>query len=131
MLNEEKKKPINLSSNNLYRIIAPNTQPEAETVGQSNIPEESNNILILKNNKITETDISNNNNKTKTNSNNRKRKDKNGNIICRHGKQRISFIDKINNKNLVDIINIDSFKQYNKIEEVSYIVNNNKCCIVI
>ena len=41
-----------------------------------------------------------------------------GNIITHGGKQKISFIDKISKYNFVEIIKIDNYKEYNKMEEV-------------
>ena len=129
MFNEEKRNEISLSSNNLRRIITPNTHPETETLGPANIYEASNNQIFYNNNKFIEKDISYNNTKLKKNNN--KRKDRNGNEICKHGKQKVTFADNIKYKRLVDIVNIQSFKQYNKIEEVSSIANYNRCCILI
>ena len=57
-----------------------------------------------------------------------KRVDRNGNEICKNGKQKVTFIDNISNNKLVDIINIESFKQYNQVEEVSCLVDRNGCC---
>ena len=109
-------------------MITQNTHPETETLGTVNIYEASNN-KIFNNNKFIEKDISYNNKSIKKN--NIKRKDRNGNEICKNGKQRVTFADKIKYKRLVDIVNIQSFKQYNRIEEVSSIANYNRCCIII
>ena len=129
MFNEEIRNEISLSSNNIHRIITPNTHPETETLGQANIYESSNNQNIYNNNKFIEKDISSNN--KIVNKINNKRKDRNGNEICKNGKQRVTFADKIKYKRLVDIVNIQNFKQYNRIEEVSSIANYNRCCIII
>ena len=57
-----------------------------------------------------------------------KRIDRNGNEICKNGKQKVTFIDNISNNKLVDIINVESFKLYNQVEEVSCLANHNSCC---
>ena len=44
--------------------------------------------------------------------------------------KRVNFIDKISNKKLVDIVNIESFKEYNVMEEPISSSKNN-CCNII
>ena len=44
--------------------------------------------------------------------------------------KRVNFIDKISNKKLVDIVNIESFKEYNIMEEPNPSSKNN-CCIIL
>ena len=58
-----------------------------------------------------------------------KRYDRNGNEIKKGGKQKLCFIDKIGKGKLVDTIAIESFKQYNLIEEVSE-DRKNTCCFI-
>ena len=59
----------------------------------------------------------------------KKRKDKYGNLITKKGKQKISFLDKISAASLTNIINIESFKNYNKMEEITTNGNSyNSCC---
>ena len=58
-----------------------------------------------------------------------KRYDRNGNEIKKGGKQKLCFIDKIGKGKLVDTIAIESFKQYNLIEEVSE-DRKNSCCFI-
>jgi hypothetical protein len=55
-----------------------------------------------------------------------KRRDFFGNDIIKGGKQKVSFA----NKNFIEVIKIDSFKEYNKMEEV-HPNNNNGCCLLI
>ena len=59
-----------------------------------------------------------------------KRRDIFGNFIIKGGKQKVSFVDKISSKNFIEVIKIDSFKEYNKMEEV-HPNNNNGCCLLI
>ena len=57
--------------------------------------------------------------------------DRFGNRICKNGQQRVSFIDKISKSNIISVINVESFKKYNKMEEVSMNNQQNYCCILI
>ena len=60
------------------------------------------------------------------------RKDFNGNEIIRKGKHRISYIDKVSKHRFANIIEIESFKEYNKEEDdIDNSHNNgNSCCII-
>ena len=52
-----------------------------------------------------------------------------GNPIQKKGKQKISFIDKISQNKFIEVIQIESFKAYNKIEEIANYNNmQNNCC---
>ena len=53
-----------------------------------------------------------------------KRVDRNNNPITKGGKQKITF-----KNNFIEVIKVESFKEYNKMEEVSSSHNNN-CCIL-
>ena len=58
-----------------------------------------------------------------------KRIDKYGHPITKHGNQKISFVDKVSPSALTIIINIESFKEYNKMEEITTTANSyNSCC---
>ena len=46
-----------------------------------------------------------------------KRYDNYGNLITKNGKQRVTFIDKVKLVNLIEVIQIESFKEYNVTEE--------------
>ena len=59
-----------------------------------------------------------------------KRYDIYGNLIEHKGKQKISFIDCVSKNSFFEIIKVDNYKEYNKIEEVSP-VNGNGCCLII
>ena len=58
------------------------------------------------------------------------RYDINGNVITHNGKQKISFLDKISHNDLVVVIDIDNYKEYNKVEAPS---SNPKsgCCLIL
>ena len=56
-----------------------------------------------------------------------KRYDRKGIEIKKGGKQKLTFIDKIGKGKLIETIQIESFKEYNLIEEV-YDDRKNSCC---
>ena len=51
-------------------------------------------------------------------------------IIKGDKKHKVTFIDKIVKKNFTEVIKIESFKEYNKMEEVSNTKKNN-CCLIL
>ena len=59
-----------------------------------------------------------------------KRCDINGNEIKKKGKHKISFIDKMSKKRLVDVEEIESFKEYNIVEDIGSDGHHQGCCIV-
>ena len=59
-----------------------------------------------------------------------KRQDNFGNIIEHGGKQKIAFLDKITKGNFVEVIKIENYKEYNKLEEPTP-SSANGCCILI
>ena len=82
----------------------------------------NNNILVI--NKISPTD--------KILIKNKKRLDYFNNEIKKNGKQKITFLDKINNKKkLVETIEIESYKKYNIMDEPISNSNKNSCCIIL
>jgi len=104
----------------------------------------SNNIGIKnsKTNKVSDKNLINdaflnnpNLNKVKT-FNNEKRTDKFGNMIIHGGNQKVTFIDRVSKKNLTEVVKIENYKEYNKMEEF----NNknqgdncsmNNCCFLL
>ena len=85
----------------------------------------SNSKLNINNNIVL---IQNNNNNNNNNKSNKQRFDHFGNLIKTNGKQKISFIDKISNKRLQEVIDIESFKQYNILDIP--IKQRNTCCLI-
>jgi len=76
-------------------------------------------------------DFKNNSNFNKTKSREMdKRLDNYGNIIVHGGKQKIAFLDKITKSNFVEVIKIENYKEYNKMEEPTH-SNSNGCCTLI
>jgi len=59
-----------------------------------------------------------------------KRVDRNNTPITKGGKQKVTFIDRITNNNFTEVIKVESFKEYNKMEEVSSSHKNNCCTLV-
>ena len=59
-----------------------------------------------------------------------KRVDRFGSPITKGGKKhKVTFIDKITKKNFADVIKIESFKEENKMEEITDTKKNN-CCLI-
>ena len=59
-----------------------------------------------------------------------KRFDMLGNQIIHGGKHKISFIDRISKNNLIEVIKVENYKEYNKMEEVIPSPGNG-CCLLI
>jgi hypothetical protein len=131
LMSEERKSNMHFSSKTLSQQFSQNTIQDTESLTQNFLPKFNNKrrISLIKC-IISEKDIplSNKTLKTYQSFNNSKRMDRNGNEICKNGKQKVTFIDKIANNTLVDIIDVESFKIYNQVEEVSCLVNHNSCC---
>jgi hypothetical protein len=106
MSNNENK--LNNNSVNINLVINNNNNKSNSKVNINN------NIVLIQNN--------NNNNLEK------KRFDHFGNIIKTNGKQKISFIDKISNKRIKEVIDIESYKQYNLLDLP--VKNRNTCCLI-
>ena len=60
-----------------------------------------------------------------------KRLDRFGVPILKGGKQQVTFIDNITKKHIAEIVYIESFKDFNKMEEMKTSHQNNTCCIII
>ena len=60
-----------------------------------------------------------------------KRLDRFGCPILKGGKQRVTFIDKITKTNFVEVIKIESFKEFNKMEEIKSSNHRNTCYEII
>jgi hypothetical protein len=105
MSNNENK--LNNNSVNINLVINNNNNKSNSKVNINN------NIVLIQNN---------NNNLEK------KRFDHFGNIIKTNGKQKISFIDKISNKRIKEVIDIESYKQYNLLDLP--VKNRNTCCLI-
>ena len=135
-INEIKDEKNNLKIKIIPREITKNTGPESEALSPTLNHGSSKNIHSVVNKSEPEQTIEYKNLKTFTmstnkNTSNYRRIDSSGNPIIKKGKQKISFIDKISQNNLVQIIKIQSFKEYNKMEEISNYNNmQNNCCLI-
>ena len=105
------KNNLNNNSVNINLVINNNNNTSKSKLNINN------NIVLIQNN--------NNNNNNKSN---KQRFDHFGNLIKTNGKQKISFIDKISNKRLQEVIDIESFKQYNILDIP--IKQRNTCCLI-
>ena len=68
-------------------------------------------------------------NKAKT-LNSQRRNDRFGNEIFHGGKQKVTFIDKVSKNNFTDVVKVENYKEYNKMEETTANRGNN-CCILL
>ena len=68
-------------------------------------------------------------NKAKT-LNSQRRNDRFGNEIFHGGKQKVTFIDKVSNNHFTDVVKVENYKEYNKMEETTANRGNN-CCILL
>ena len=129
---------VNYPKNNkaLNRVVTQKTNAETDKLNPSGSPEIlTNNHNSVINKIIPENEVQSINNKedkkkeNNLNSNNNKldgkRVDRHGNHILKKGKQKISF-----SNNFVEIIKIESYKEYNKMEEVSTSSQQNNCCVI-
>ena len=58
------------------------------------------------------------------------RRDRLGNEIFHGGKYKVTFIDKVTKKNFSEVIKVENYKEYNKMEEPSS-NRGNGCCLLI
>ena len=58
-----------------------------------------------------------------------KRVDKFGNPIVHGGKHKVTFLDRVSKNNIIEVIKVDNYKEYNKMEEPSS-GSSNGCCII-
>ena len=126
----------------LNRVVTQKTNAETDKLNPSGNPEIfNNNHNSVINKIIPEDEIQSINNKKEDkknenmlNSNNNnlkgKRVDRFGNPIIKKGKQKVSFMDKMTSNNFAEIIKIESYKEYNKMEEVSTSSQQNNCCVI-
>ena len=126
-------------------------EPESkkqENLGFNNI--NSNDIINKKSTEdiINENKQNNNNNKNindkqKKNINNSKinkaktfetgkRKDRYGNMIIHGGKQKVTFIDRVSKNNFTEVVKVENYKEYNKMEEPTESGSRgNICCLLL
>ena len=122
----------------LNRVVTQKTNAETDKLNPSGSPEIlTNNHNSVINKFVPENEVQSINNKKEDkkkvnnlNSNNSnlkgKRADRFGNPIIKKGKQKVSFLA----NNFAEIIKIESYKEYNKMEEVSSSNQQNNCCII-
>jgi len=132
-IEENNENNVNYPKKNkaLNRVVTQKTNAETDKLNPSGSPEiltNNHNSVINKiipeneelsiNNKKKENNLNSNNNNLKG-----KRVDSFGNPIIKKGKQKISFSNQF-----AEIIKIESYKEYNKMEEVSTSSQQNNCC---
>ena len=138
---------ININENKLKEIEKESsTRKKNEGISKDKDNIGFNNLNSNKNTKnVTNKEISNNLNKNDlddknnpTNNKNNKlnknekgiRRDRLGNEIYKGGKYKVTFIDKVTKKNFSEVIKVENYKEYNKMEEPSN-SRGNGCCLFI
>ena len=60
----------------------------------------------------------------------RKRTDRFGNMIIHGGNHKVTFIDRVSKNNFTEVVKVENYKEYNKMEEIT---NNkgNGCCFIL
>ena len=60
----------------------------------------------------------------------RKRTDRFGNMIIHGGNHKVTFIDRVSKNNFTEVVKVENYKEYNKMEEIA---NNkgNGCCFIL
>jgi len=138
-MTEIEENNVNYAKKNkaLNRVVTQKTNAETDKLNPSGSPEIfTNNHNSVINKIIPENEVQSINNKkedkikeNKLNSNNSnlkgKRVDRFGNPIIKKGKQKVSL-----SNNFAEIIKIESYKEYNKMEEVSTSSQQNNCCVI-
>ena len=115
---------LSIGNNKEIDISAKKTKPTQENEEISNDKKSNEKEMQLFKYKATENNIG-------ENPINNKRIDKFGNPIIKNGKQRVTFIDKVTTKKFEDVIKIESYKDYNKTEEVKSKNSFNTCCFLV
>ena len=93
-----------------------------------------NNKLSTGNIKTSKTNEQSNNNKDikkNKNTHHGKRVDKFGNPIIHGGKHKVTFLDRVSKNNIIEVIKVDNYKEYNKMEDQNHSSgNSNGCCFI-
>ena len=97
-------------------------------INQNDIINKKSTDDIINDNKQNNNNNNNINDKQKLNINNSKinkaktfetgkRKDRYGNMIIHGGKQKVTFIDRVSKNNFTEVVKVENYKEYNKMEE--------------
>ena len=103
-----------------------NNKPNQDITKNTNKNKLNNNNEI---NKDKNKNISNNLNKMESGEKG-KRSDRFGNLIIHGGKQKVTFIDRVTKNNFTEVVKVENFKEYNKMEEPSS-NRGNGCCLLL
>ena len=128
------KKNNKIKNNNNQNISLNLKDNENENKNKKNnniyIKNKSDNTIKKENNKKNNENIKENIKENDAISGSSRRIDRLGNEIKKGGSQKISFLDKIDHKKLVETENIESYKDYNKSEEITTSNKKSLCCII-
>ncbi len=118
---ESPKKENNIESNNKLKL---------KKLQSEEIPKNKNKINTTTKNDSDDNPLKNIDLLNKVKTFNIQRKDRFGNMIIHGGNHKVTFIDKVTKKNFTEVVKIENFKQYNKMEESSNNKGNN-CCLLL
>jgi len=132
-LNNENNNATNLSKKSLLKIMDPSSQNNMLPISPNQISDVNTaqvtfiNDLSLKKVETNKFSFKNNLNADK----NHQRIDRFGNRIIKKGKHKVSFIDKIAKTKFEEVINVECYKSYNKMETVYGSSSKNGCCEIM
>jgi hypothetical protein len=133
-LNEKKIKEIENEASTRKKNEV--TSKDNDNIGFNNLNPNNNtknitNKEIANNLNKNDLDDKNNNKNNKLNKNEKSvRRDRLGNEIFHGGKYKVTFIDKVTKKNFSEVIKVENYKEYNKMEEPNS-SRGNGCCLLI
>ena len=132
-LYNENNNATNLSKKSLLKIMDPSSQNNMLPISPNQISDVNTaqvtfiNDLSLKKVETNKFSFKNNLNADK----NHQRIDRFGNRIIKKGKHKVSFIDKIAKTKFEEVINVECYKSYNKMETVYGSSSKNGCCEIM
>ena len=129
---KQKEEPDTKKQENIgFNDISPNNIINKKSTDDIMNENKQNNINNINVNDIQRKNINNSKiNKAKTFETG-KRKDRYGNMIIHGGKQKVTFIDRVSKNNFTEVVKVENFKEYNKMEPTDSNNRGNICCSLL
>ena len=123
--NQKENPPISKQENISFKEINQNNNTQKKDLTNKNNNPNSEKNRDKEKNAISNSKI----NKAKT-FETRKRTDRFGNMIIHGGNHKVTFIDRVSKNNFTEVVKVENYKEYNKMEEIT---NNkgNGCCFIL
>ena len=120
ILNQNRDNMIKIRKNNSKLNTSNSNKNKGEYINKNcdKLLLDKNNIKIIKNIEHIKEDSKQSN-----------RFDKLGNIIEKGGNHKVTFLDKVSKNNIIEVIKVDNYKEYNKMIEPSS-SSQNGCCLI-